>query len=472
MFITNKRVSLLSYWTSRYVLTLLVGLGILFIISAIWIRHTTFEHRIEMMEVITEETVYRLTNSGQVNGPGKIDGFLEGRDKNPESFREMNPIIYITNADGTLLTKNKPFPFLDEIDFLAIIANDNLMQRVHLNGEPFYVIKRSIKFDDEVVGYVFAVESKSALTEVKQEFGLLAIVIITIGLLGWGAIYFLSKRLTKPIMDVASAAKLVKEGHYHIHLPEDLKEKEMYELVSSFKGMTARLEQLEKTRTELLAGVTHELKTPVTSISGLLQAVQDGVVTGEDAQEFIAMAVAETTKMKTMVGDLLAFNSFAVDAVPVMIETYEVNDIINDVALRWKATHTQVDVAVNSLCENCHVQADIVRVQQIITNLLTNGEQAMLNGGHIQISIFEEQEFVVVQVQDNGSGIPIDEQPFIFERFYRGENKKYKVRGLGLGLALSKMMAKSMGGDLFLEWSNENGTCFRLLLAKSSPMLV
>ncbi|WP_332650113.1 HAMP domain-containing sensor histidine kinase [Lysinibacillus sp. 54212] len=468
MFIKNKRVSLLSYWTSRYVLTLLVGLGILFVISAVWIRHTTFEHRIEMMEVIVDETVYRLTNSEQNNGPSKIEGYLEERDKNPELFRQMNPVIYVTNADGGILTKNRPFTSMVDIDFSKIITNDSLVQRVHLDGEPFFVIKRAIELNDGIVGYVFAVESKRVLTEVNQEFGLLAVVIFIIGLLGWGAIYFLSKRLTKPIMDVAKAAMQVKEGHYNIILPDNLKEREMYELVTSFKEMTAKLEQLEKTRTELLAGVTHELKTPVTSISGLLQAVQDGVVTGEDAHEFIAMAVAETTKMKKMVGDLLAFNSFAVSAVPVNIETYGVNDIINDVAIRWKATHTQVEVTVNPLAIDCCVHVDLVRVQQIITNLLTNAEQAMANDGQIYLSISEHDDFVSVAIQDNGCGITIEEQPFIFERFYRGDNKKYKVRGLGLGLALSKMMAKSICGELSLEWSNENGTCFKLLLEKSN----
>lgn len=464
MFIKNKRVSLLSYWTSRYVLTLVVGLGVIFVISAVWIRHTTFEHRIEMMEVIVDETVYRLTNSGQDNGSGKVEGFLDGRD----NIGAMNPVIYITNDEGVILTKNSPFNLIVEIDFTAIIKNDDLIQRIYLNGEPFFVIKRSIEINDDVVGYVFAVESKTALTEVNQEFGQLAIIILIIGLLGWGAIYFLSKRLTKPIMDVATAAMQVKEGHYHIQLPDNLKEKEMYELVSSFKEMVSRLEQLEKTRTELLAGVTHELKTPVTSISGLLQAVKDGVVTGDDAEEFIAMAVAETTKMKTMVGDLLAFNTFAVDAVPVIIETCEVNDIINDVAIRWKATHTQVEVIVNPLPINRNVRVDIVRVQQIITNLLTNAEQAMTNGGQIHLSISDHNEFVGVTIQDNGCGIPKEEQPYIFERFYRGENKKYMVRGLGLGLALSKMMAKSIGGDLYLESSNKNGTCFKLLLVKCS----
>ena len=155
--------------------------------------------------------------------------------------------------------------------------------------------------------------------------------------------------------------------------------------------MANKLEQLEKTRTELLAGVTHELKTPVTSISGLLQAVRGGVVTGQDAMEFIEMAMVETTKMKTMVGDLLAFNHFAVDAIPVQIESVDINQLLQDSVAQWKVMqedeHVKVDLHL--LEQPVLVQIDIVRIQQIITNLLTNAKQAM-DKGTITLTVIDK----------------------------------------------------------------------------------
>src|SRR5690625_4132328 len=123
---------------------------------------------------------------------------------------------------------------------------------------------------------------------------------------------------------MAQAAEQIKEGNYQITLKEeDVQELEVYELIHAFKEMSQRLEQLETLRTELLAGVTHELKTPVTSISGLIQAVNDDVVEGEEAKEFIEISLKETTKMKKMVEDLLAFNSFAANAVPLSMKKYK-----------------------------------------------------------------------------------------------------------------------------------------------------
>ena len=462
---TNKKVSLLTYWTRNYVLTLAIGLAILFILSAFWIRHTTMEHRIEMMEVIVDETVSRITKLATGIEPNHFEQYIDPREPNP--LREINPTIYVTDSFGVVLATNRPFSKTVVIDFNEHIAKQDEIQNSQIEGKKYTIVKRSITIDEQLAGYVFAVESNKTLAEVKQEFGLLALVILCIGLLGWGAIYTLSKRLSKPITDVAAAAKLVENGQYNISLPTNIKEKEVDELVTSFKEMVIRLEQLEKTRTELLAGVTHELKTPVTSISGLLQAVNDEVITGEDAKEFIRMALAETTKMKTMIGDLLAFNSFAVDAVPVKIETLKINDLVGDIVRSWGATHSHIDLHISPLEEDTCLQADVVRVQQILTNLLTNAEQAMDGNGTIHVTLQTDNHFIIVDVQDSGCGIPLAEQPFIFERFYRGEQKKYKIRGLGLGLALSKMMAQSIGGDLTLVNSTTQGTTFRLKLVKT-----
>lgn len=467
MFTKNKRVSLLNYWTSRYLLTLFIGLAIISFISAVWIRHTTLENRLEMMEFLADETVYRLTD---VNEPGNgIPGFIGKRER--LSMKDIDPILYVVDTQGNILTSNRPMPPGSSKNIEGLLDGTEGITKIKVDDSDAsvqYVVKKKIEKDEDIIGWVLVLESKKNLTRVDQEYGQLALLIGTLAILGWVAIYFLSKRLARPIKQVAIAAKQVQESNYEIDLPENIKEEEVYELVSSFRDMATKLQLLEKTRTELLAGVTHELKTPVTSISGLLQAVQEGVVTGDDAKEFIQMALVETAKMKTMVGDLLAFNSFAVDAIPVNLVTTDVNSLIRDAVTHWEVMQDEdaVKVQVNLLDEPVKVQVDVVRLQQILTNLLTNAKQAMQKGT-ITVTLAQSTNNVVVRVRDTGCGIPEVEQALIFERFYRGENKKYKVRGLGLGLSLSKMMAQSIGGDLRLEESNSTGTSFEIKLLKN-----
>ncbi|MFJ7732978.1 ATP-binding protein [Lysinibacillus sp. NPDC097231] len=474
MFKKNKRVSLLNYWTSRYLLTLFVGLAIISFISAAWIRHTTFQNRLELMEFLADETLYRLTDTSGLNGPmGAIPGFIGDRER--FTMREIDPILYVVDTEGNILTSNRPIPPGSPKNVKDLLDGEEGTKKITKMNEgqstAQYVVKRKIEKDNKLVGWVLVLEKKGNLTKVNQAYGQLALLIGALAVLGWGAVYLLSKRLTHPIKQVAEAAKQVQEGNYTFDLPQNNKEEEIYELVTSFKEMANRLEQLEKTRTELLAGVTHELKTPVTSISGLLQAVKDGVVTGQDASEFIQLALVETTKMKTMVGDLLAFNHFAVDAIPVKLEAVNINQLVRDAVTQWEVVQDDETVKIQThlLPQSVNVQADVVRVQQVVTNLLTNAKQAMQEG-IVTITLLEKDDTVSMTVQDTGHGIPQEDQAFIFERFFRGENKKYAVRGLGLGLSLSKMMAQSIGGDLRLQESDPSGTCFELSLKKATTL--
>jgi signal transduction histidine kinase len=465
----EKRVSLRRYWTSRYLLTLFMGLIVIAIISALWIRHNTLENRLGLMSLLAENTVDRLVETNdQVTGPP--DFF---HDRKMKTELEIDPFTYIVDTDGTIISSNRPSGPIEQQLNLDILESEETFQQLTIKDQAFYIVKSSIEIEDAIIGWVVMVESKDVLTHVNQEYTQLAIMIISLALLGWAAIYVLSNRLAKPIKEVAEAAKLVSEGNYQIDLSNTSKEIEVYELIHSFKEMANKLERLEALRTELLAGVTHELKTPVTSISGLLQALKDEIVTGDEAKEFLAISLNETEKMKTMVEDLLAFNQFATNDVPVRNEIHDINEVVEDAIYSWEISQMDEKLAIqlDTLPHSVNVSIDENRFQQIMTNLLNNAKQATGENGKVFITMSENETEVIIDVADNGSGIPEAEQPFIFERFYRGEKKKYKIRGLGLGLALSKMISQALGGDLILLKSTIEGTTFRIKVPVTTRIL-
>lgn len=467
---------MLKYWTTRYLATLIIGLILLGAGSLWWIQKTTLENRLNLMEYLAVETANRVT---QTNGMMEVDPFfnrmLEERarvlqlEKEPELFitdlsgeaifsrpRHMNP--------GRMGPRNQ-----NNIDIPSeVFENKETIQRLEVEDIGImYSVKSPILENNKQIGWVVLMQSADELSEVNQEYRLLFILLGGLGLLGWLVIYLLSKKILRPIQDVAHAAAQIKEGNYDLNLNTDSTEQEIFELVSSFAQMTNRLIQLEKLRAELLAGVTHDLKTPVTSISGLVQAVRDGVVTGEERQEFLDITLKEVTRLQTMIADLLDFNSLAAGAFSIRMENCNMNELVQNIVRQWGLTKPKrIDYQVVVPNETLYRNIDPLRLQQIMINLLNNSYQSLDGQGSIIVMLSESG----IDIKDTGSGIPEAEQAYVFERFFRGEKKKLKARGLGLGLPFSKMLANALNGDLILTESSSRGSTFSIIWNKENPI--
>jgi len=288
----NKRPSITSYWTSTYLIALTIGILLLGIIMAFWIRHTTLDSRLSIAEFIAEDTASRITANFTNNYMNENDFSNETENRNFNST-DLEPHTYIINKKGVVIGSNVP---TDSMLFTKIspeILNENkkyLTVQHTLTKETYYLVNRKIEVGQQVLGWVLVLDTEKNFTKVDNQYYQLIIALIFAGLIGWLAIYLLSKKLAKPLVEITKAAKKIEKGNYQIHLNVEAKEQEMFELIHSFKEMSQRLEKLEQMRTELLAGVTHELKTPITSISGLLQAVDENMVTDSEKEEFIQLS--------------------------------------------------------------------------------------------------------------------------------------------------------------------------------------
>jgi signal transduction histidine kinase len=464
----NKRTTLLRYWTTRYLLTLILGLLLLAAGSLWWIQKTTLENRLNLMEYLAVETAHRVV---QTNGKMEVEPFFERmlEDRAKVLQIDKEPELFITDLEGQAIFSRPPRMGRGHLERQnqnlervpkEVFQKEDTIQKLDSEEGEVYAIKSPIIENDTQIGWVVLIQSADELKDVNQEYRLLIILLGGLGLLGWIVIYLLSRKILKPIQDVAYAATQIREGNYDISLSTSTNEQEIYELVSSFEEMSNRLKQLEKLRAELLAGVTHDLKTPVTSISGLVQAVRDGVVTGNERQEFLDITLKEVQRLQTMIADLLDFNSLSAGAFSIRPENCNMNDLVQDIVRQWVVTQQypvlhQVMVPEKTIYR--HI--DPLRLQQIMINLLNNSVQSLDGEGTITVILFEES----IDIQDTGSGIPVDEQPYVFERFFRGEKKKLKVRGLGLGLPFSKMLAKVLQADLILKESTDKGSTFSIV---------
>ncbi|KJS88931.1 MAG: histidine kinase [Peptococcaceae bacterium BICA1-8] len=468
MFIKkSERVPLLRYWTTRYVLTLCIGLIVIGIISSFWLRYNTTQKGLNSIKSFSEEiAASSIDQEGNLSVGPYLSRMIDIRQRFLHLDRNLT--LFITDREGRLIYSKPSVLPLEILKEITIPMDDKQgVQELTIRSDiKIFVVKQPIQSNGQVMGNVFIVHPVRELVRSTEEFQLLAIMLIGLGILGWLIIYLLTRKLAKPIKDVAEAANQILKGDYDIKLDKDIRELEIYELTNSFKEMTERLRQLEAMRTELLAGVTHELKTPVASISGLIQAVKDEVVTGEEAKEFLGICESETARLQKMVEDLLDFNSFITGDIKVNNESHDINLLVQEIAYQWLIGQDARSVILNTYLPDkaINIETDAMRLQQVLYNLFNNAKQAAVNGSQIDVHVSEENGQIRIDVKDNGAGIPEEERQLIFERFFRGKAKKDRVRGLGLGLSFSKMIANALGGDLFLNSSSSEGTVFTLTL--------
>lgn len=461
-----KQTSILSYWTLRYFAILCLGLAIITVAAVYWIRETARDSRLKTTGLLGQEISERVTSpSGEIAIPPDFEHLLKSRFVYFNLDKDELCLI-ITDNQGKLVFSK---PKISDEDLKHKLTDDLAESR----DSRFMAVTTPIMSGGEKKGQVALLQSKRSLTYSPNEIVLVVLLLLTLVLCGWITLYALSRKLSRPIRRVALSARQIAAGSYDVNLDIATPEREIQELIGSFKDMAFRLKQLEAWRALQLAGVTHELKTPVTSIKGLLLAVREGVVNREEAEEFLDIALKESERLEWMVADLLNYNALSSGSLEVKSSPLNVKLLVEEIVYQWGLLHEeeQVSVAIEPGGEELVALGDALRIQQIVVNLLNNALQASADERPLRIGIrlISHDRYMDILVRDNGGGIPAEEQPHIFEQFYRGQAKKRKVRGLGLGLTYSRLLARAQGGDLLLDGSTDAGSTFALKLRLEQP---
>ncbi|TBL81038.1 sensor histidine kinase [Paenibacillus thalictri] len=467
-----KRQTLLQRWTFRYVLTLFIGLLTIGLTCIFWIREDTIRERKQSLEQFAQEAARYVTDEkqGEIAVP---PGFYEWIDSTQRRYQLPGQFSLSLFDRGGAPVFYKIAPGPPGSQALDIGAKPPSPDRFSagITGD-YYLLNVPVLYKQSPVGTMVIAYAYHDISSVNQNYMLIGSLLLCAGLLGWTIIYLLIWNLRKPVVRLSEALRKMEAGDYDVDVPDHVKEKEIHELLVSFRTLAARLGKLEELRTELLAGVTHELKTPVASIHGLIRAVRDQVVADREAEEFLDISLEQTRRLQHMVTDLLDFNAFASGSIKVRQERIDLGKLLGEIVYQWEQLYQDegLEIVTDIPDRTCMTVGDAGRIQQIIVNLLNNSRQAFQNGGTIRVALSERSDHgYVIIVRDNGPGIPENEQANIFERYYRGGQKKLAVGGLGLGLTYSRMLATAMNGQLRLAGSSPGNTTFEFLLPGQRP---
>jgi signal transduction histidine kinase len=260
--------------------------------------------------------------------------------------------------------------------------------------------------------------------------------------------FLLSRRILSPVKALTAAAGRVGRGDFSERL--QVKDKsEVGELANAFNTMAADLERAEKLRRDLVADTAHELRTPLSNIRGYLEAIRDDVVKPDTAT--IASLHEEVTLLSRLVDDLQELALAEAGQLKLVRQTENVAAIISQAATaaRVQAIAKGVSLTNDLRADTPHCDIDAQRITQVLHNLLDNAIAHTPAGGTITVAATPREEFVEVSVSDTGEGIPGDELPNIFERFYRLDKSRSRATGgHGLGLTIARRLVEAHGGKI------------------------
>jgi signal transduction histidine kinase len=305
-----------------------------------------------------------------------------------------------------------------------------------------------------------------------EEAGVLALGALGIAILiAFGVAIWLTRSISAPLRELDAGMRAVAEGHFKRPLAiSGDRSDEFGGLAESFRSMAAQLEELDRLKAEFVSIATHELKTPVNVILGYLQLLQENVYGNltERQREIAGTLVSQTQLLSRLIRQLLDVSRF--DAGGGKLETRPVvlAEFLDDLerAFRVLALQREVSFDVKSDRDIPHeVLWDPVRMNEVLGNLLSNAFKFTNKAGRVSLVVGREGDHVRMEVSDTGAGIPRDQLPHIFEKFYQADTQApLALRGAGLGLAIAKSIVTAHNGTIEVESRVGVGTTFTIRL--------
>ncbi|MFC7321119.1 two-component system histidine kinase PnpS [Halobacillus campisalis] len=239
-------------------------------------------------------------------------------------------------------------------------------------------------------------------------------------------------------------------------------------IVLVFHDIT-ELKKLEKMRKDFVANVSHELKTPITSIRGFSETLLDGAMKDEDMlEQFLQIILKESGRLQSLIQDLLELSKVEKEDFQLNLDRINLNRLLEEVLPLAEHQAEQKNITLHThLQGESWIEGDASRLKQVFINLTANAINYTSENGDVHLTLEDHKEHVIVSVSDNGVGIPEEEIPRIFERFYRVDKARSRNSGgTGLGLAIVKHIIEAHHGHIEVESEVDNGTVFHVKLFK------
>ena len=275
----------------------------------------------------------------------------------------------------------------------------------------------------------------------------------------------MAKRMSKPILRVINTARMISEGDYGSRITEKTETKEIDYLTETINNLAESLEKQENLRKRLTADVAHELRTPLATLQSHIEAMIDGI--WEPGAERLKSCHEEIVRISRLVGDLEKLARIESENLVLDRSEFDVSELVKNMIQNFENEFTNKGIKIIFSGTRETIVADKDKISQVIVNLLSNALKYTQKGGTVLVNVTGNEDNVNISVKDTGTGIPPEDLPYIFERFYRADKSRNRLTGgAGIGLTIAKAIVDAHGGNIQVNSKVGKGTEFVVSLPR------
>ncbi len=403
------------------------------------------------------------------NKTDDINAAIEGISK----FTDIDILIVDTTCTVVASTESEYLSRIISQDFLkSKFSVDTKVTVKELTDKPSYVSKQDLSGLEE--NYVLVLNSVDSdeliLDKLVQAISAAAVIVF---LFGFAACYLISYRMTTPLKEMSKAAKRFALGDFNARVHVDGRD-EIAELAKAFNNMAQSLSDLDDQRSTFLANISHDLRTPMTSISGFIDGILDGTIPPEKRDYYLNIVSVEIKRLSRLVRTLLEVSRIEAGVRKFNMVNFDVCEMVMTILFSFEKQIDGKMLDVEYVCNKDHlyVKADSDAIHQVLYNLVDNAVKFSYEKGKLRVSIADTVTGISIEVYNEGNGISKADLPHVFDRFFKADKSRgVDKTGVGLGLFIVKAIMQAHG-EMITVSSEEGKYCsFKLTLPKGDPPL-
>ena len=419
------------------------------------------------------DSIAKIYNNCVINDRFDYENFLQEIDQ-ADLFLDNSYAVFNYNQELVWASSNNKSSIdvakLKELNGISDVLDG---KTVYYNSGKFnfftdnqFLVGVPIINNDEVIGAAFIKTTTSQLRITTYDSYRIIIIFMCVAIIiNFVIIYFSSKKFAKPLKEMSDAAKVIARGNFEKRLEINSAD-EIGDLADSFNEMAQSLYIQEKRRRDFISDISHDLRSPLTSMRGFLQAILDGTIPQEKQEHYLRTVLDESERLAKLANNILDINKLE-DSSVINISEFNIIELLNKTMTSFedRVAHENIQFATNFEKSDITVRADYDKIQRVIYNLIDNAIKFTNNKGTITLGVRVEGNKAYISVADDGIGISEDEQKLVFERLYKADKSRGKdKKGSGLGLSIVKELIKAHNEEIILESKLGKGSTFTFSL--------